>query len=264
METQSLKIPAPYLPSRVERYWNTNLWPENSDNILTSCMWHYASQRTLLPVVAQPQSEFGSGEGNKKYEWTEVLGPHTNSTQIATTHISHSRSLSRSCTLRVLTQILHKRKWREANTNLPHGTLGETVVPSQPLQSHTFFSANPLLTNHTRHNCDTVAPDGTASITRAEISVDSTSTSSRRVRWSSVLLRTSARRDDCPLLTSEQAVAPAARGSKHAKREEQGGESLEAPVLSHTSWALPRDPWTGYTQKMLPFQKAWLKANCPK
>ena len=160
----------------------------------------------------------------------------------------YSISLSMSCTLCVLTQILHELKWRLANTILQNGTFGETAVRSQPPQSFTIFISpdNSLFTNHTHRNSDTVAPDSTASITMSPLAkifccIPSQQTGPVKAagRWGRAQCSSEPQHDSMIAFCSLQIRLwpPTAQGSKHGKKWEQGGESLE-PLSSATPTAL--------------------------
>lgn len=144
-DRNSLKIPASYLPSQVQRYWTINLWPDkrwqcpyylhmtlrSPENAVISCdtapkmwVWFRERKKTLINV-----------EMNRVF-WSPLkFNLYSHYTQFPQ---QYSVSLSMSCILHVLTQILHELKWRQANTILQNGTFGETAVRRQLLQSFSF------------------------------------------------------------------------------------------------------------------------------
>lgn len=117
METHSLKIPAPYLSSQVERYQTISLQSDKQ------WQYHYYLHVTLRSPkniatsrdTAPNNVSFVQGKTKKliNVKMNRVFGsPHQFNLYSHYAHFpqQHSTSLSMSCTLRVLTQVPHELK----------------------------------------------------------------------------------------------------------------------------------------------------------
>lgn len=179
------------------------------------------------------------------------MGPHTNSIYIVIMHISHSNTAPPflwaapyACWHK------YRMNWSQANTILQNWSLGQTAVHSQPLQSFTVFvsPASSPFTNHTHRNPDTVVPESTALVTMSPLAKISCCDSLWRAgkqqeggaelsvppNLSMAWWLSSARfRPGCGL--------PLPKGVNGENRRARRRE-FEAPVLSFTNCALPRDP----------------------
>lgn len=139
-ETHSLKIPAPYLPSQVERYRTIDLWLDKQWQCPYSLHMTLMSPKNAAISCDAGPNDVSLVQGKKKLinvKINRVFGsPYKFNLYSHYAHFPQQYSISlsntHSCTLCVLTQTLHELKWRQANTILQNGTYGATASRSQP------------------------------------------------------------------------------------------------------------------------------------
>lgn len=173
---RSLKIPVRYLPSQVERYWTINLWSDKQ----WQCPYYLhmtlrSPKNTDIGCDTAPNNVSlvqAKEKKKKKVKMNRVFGsPYKFSLYSHYTHFSqqYSISLSMSCTLCVLTQILrelkagqyHPSKWDSRWNSSTHPTTAK-------FHSFCFSCEFVIYKSHTPYS-DTVAPDSTESITMSPL-----------------------------------------------------------------------------------------------